>query len=40
MDCWKLVKETTLGYNRIFPDGNGPFKAVTRLAEECGEIAE
>jgi len=22
-----------------FPDGNDPFQAITRLAEECGELA-
>jgi NTP pyrophosphatase (non-canonical NTP hydrolase) len=25
--------------NTKFPDGNGPFMIVTRLAEECGEVA-
>jgi NTP pyrophosphatase (non-canonical NTP hydrolase) len=25
--------------NIKFPDGNGPFMIVTRLAEECGEVA-
>lgn len=23
-----------------FPDGNGPFQIMTRLLEECGELAE
>lgn len=27
------------GLNVRFPDGNDPFKIVTRLAEECGEVA-
>lgn len=27
------------GLNKAFPDGNEPFKIVTRLAEECGELA-
>ncbi|MFC1525815.1 MazG-like family protein [Candidatus Latescibacterota bacterium] len=27
------------GLNRRFPDGDDPFKIVTRLAEECGEVA-
>jgi NTP pyrophosphatase (non-canonical NTP hydrolase) len=25
--------------NNRFPDGDDPFKIVTRLAEECGEVA-
>lgn len=27
------------GLNTRFPDGNDPFVIVTRLAEECGEVA-
>ncbi|MCB0063613.1 MAG: hypothetical protein KDE19_15930 [Caldilineaceae bacterium] len=27
------------GLNTKFPDGNEPFMIVTRLAEECGEVA-
>ena len=27
------------GLNKRFPDGNEPYQMVTRLAEECGEIA-
>jgi NTP pyrophosphatase (non-canonical NTP hydrolase) len=27
------------GLNARFPDGNDPFMIVTRLAEECGEVA-
>lgn len=27
------------GLNAKFPDGNDPFMIVTRLAEECGEVA-
>lgn len=27
------------GLNRRFPQGNEPFQIVTRLAEECGEVA-
>ena len=27
------------GLNHRYPDGNEPFQMVTRLAEECGEIA-
>lgn len=27
------------GLNVRFPEGNEPFKIITRLAEECGEVA-
>jgi NTP pyrophosphatase (non-canonical NTP hydrolase) len=27
------------GLNAKFPDGNRPFMIITRLAEECGEVA-
>lgn len=30
----------TKGLNRRFPEGNDPFKIITRLAEECGELAK
>jgi NTP pyrophosphatase (non-canonical NTP hydrolase) len=29
-----------LGLSRRFPDHNGPFEIMTRLLEECGELAE
>jgi NTP pyrophosphatase (non-canonical NTP hydrolase) len=28
-----------MGLQRRFPDGNDPFQIVTRLLEECGELA-
>lgn len=28
------------GFNHRFPDGNDPFKIMTRLLEECGELAQ
>ena len=28
------------GLNMAFPDGNDPYKIITRLAEECGELAK
>lgn len=28
------------GLNKKYPDGKDPFKIATRLAEECGELAE
>lgn len=33
---WQLVE----AFNRRFPDGNTPFQLISRLAEECGELAE
>ena len=27
------------GMNRRFPDGNSPYEIMTRLLEECGEVA-
>lgn len=32
---YKIVE----GLNTRYPDGNDPFMIVTRLAEECGEVA-
>ena len=34
----KLVA-INVGLNRSFPDGNEPFQIMTRLLEECGELA-
>lgn len=34
----KLV-QISHGLMKRFPDGNDPFQMVTRLAEECGELA-
>jgi NTP pyrophosphatase (non-canonical NTP hydrolase) len=33
---WAVTK----GLNARFPEGNQPFKIITRLAEECGELAK
>jgi len=30
----------TQGLNRRFPNGNDPFQMMTRLLEECGELAQ
>lgn len=27
------------GHNKRFPDGNQPYQIVTRILEECGEVA-
>lgn len=34
------IKDVVRGINKAFPDGNGPFQIITRLAEECGELAK
>ena len=34
-DLWTL----NLALDRRFPDGQDPFRIITRLAEECGELA-
>ena len=31
--------EMTRGTNKRFPEGNQPFQIMTRLLEECGEVA-
>lgn len=35
-DLWKIAQ----GLNHRFPDGNDPFQIMTRLLEECGELAQ
>ena len=30
----------TRGWNHRYPDGNNPYKIMTRLLEECGEVAQ
>ena len=35
-DLWRITE----GLNRRFPDGNEPFQIMTRLLEECGELAQ
>ncbi len=35
----KIYKIAT-GLNNVFPKGNDPFQIITRLAEECGEVAK
>jgi NTP pyrophosphatase (non-canonical NTP hydrolase) len=34
------LQAVTQGLTRRFPDGNSPFQMMTRLLEECGELAE
>ena len=35
----KKLYQITHGLMKRFPSGNDPFQMVTRLAEECGELA-
>lgn len=35
----KRLWEISRGMTRRYPEGDDPFKIVTRLAEECGELA-
>jgi len=34
------LEAVTRGYARRFPDGDKPFQMMTRLLEECGELAQ
>jgi NTP pyrophosphatase (non-canonical NTP hydrolase) len=34
------LHRVTIGLNRRFPEGNEPFQMMTRLLEECGELAK
>ena len=34
------VPAISAGLSRRFPDGNSPFQIMTRLLEECGELAQ
>jgi len=40
MDNFEKLNQITKGLNKKYPDGNNPFQIITRLAEECGELAE
>lgn len=40
MDNFEKLKLIVEGLNKRFPNGNDPFKIITRLAEETGELAE
>ena len=35
----KRIYDMNAGLNKRFPNGNDPFQIITRLAEECGELA-
>ena len=34
------LNQISQGLNRRFPQGNNPFMIITRLTEECGELAQ
>lgn len=35
----EILLNMARGYSKRFPQGNEPFQIITRLAEECGELA-
>jgi NTP pyrophosphatase (non-canonical NTP hydrolase) len=37
---WDKLWTTSEGLTRKFPQGNEPFQIMTRLLEECGELAQ
>jgi NTP pyrophosphatase (non-canonical NTP hydrolase) len=39
-DLMERLTAVSVGLNRRFPDHNEPFQIMTRLLEECGELAE
>ena len=39
INMWDTILKTVDGLNNKFPQGNEPFKIMTRLLEECGELA-
>jgi NTP pyrophosphatase (non-canonical NTP hydrolase) len=39
-DLMQRLMVVSIGLGRRFPDNNGPFEIMTRLFEECGELAE
>ncbi|HTP11598.1 MAG TPA: MazG nucleotide pyrophosphohydrolase domain-containing protein [Anaerolineae bacterium] len=34
------LSEVVRGFSRRFPEGDDPFRMLTRLLEECGELAQ
>ena len=36
---WDIINKVTDGFNNRFKNGNDPFKIITRIVEECGELA-
>ncbi|MFZ0544400.1 MAG: NUDIX domain-containing protein [Candidatus Promineifilaceae bacterium] len=40
MKYFEKLLAIDVGLRRRFPDGNSPYKIMTRLMEECGELAE
>lgn len=40
MDNFEKLNQIASGLNKKYPSGNNPFQIITRLVEECGELAE
>jgi NTP pyrophosphatase (non-canonical NTP hydrolase) len=39
MNPWEQLQQINIALDRRFPDGRNPYQIMTRLAEECGELA-
>jgi NTP pyrophosphatase (non-canonical NTP hydrolase) len=39
MNPWEQLQQINVALDRRFPDGRNPYQIMTRLAEECGELA-
>lgn len=39
LSLWEKLRAINEGFARRFPNGNDPFQMMTRLLEECGELA-
>jgi NTP pyrophosphatase (non-canonical NTP hydrolase) len=37
---FEQLRDVARGFGRRFPEGNDPFRMMTRLLEECGELAQ
>jgi NTP pyrophosphatase (non-canonical NTP hydrolase) len=37
---FEQLRAVARGFSRRFPEGNDPFRMMTRLLEECGELAQ
>jgi NTP pyrophosphatase (non-canonical NTP hydrolase) len=39
LSLWEKLQAINAGFAQRFPTGNNPFQMMTRLLEECGELA-
>lgn len=39
MEMFEQIRKYNQGMDRRYPEGRDPFQIITRLAEECGELA-